>query len=197
MSGNIEESEVDVRELKIQLRAKSLESRTKLANAFKIDAANSLKSYFGDLCLETGQICAGYWPIRSEIDPWPLIDEIKRHGHRCALPVIEDTKIIFREYHNSDSLVEVGFGTLGPDSSAIEIEPDILLVPLAAFDRLGGRLGYGRGFYDGAIANLQQVKSICSIGLAYSIQEVEKVPMEMHDQFLDMIFTEQGVIKCK
>ena len=59
--------------------------------------------------------------------------------------MIKDTKIIFREYHNSDSLVEVGFGTLGPDCSATEIEPDILLVPLAAFDRFGGRLGYGRG----------------------------------------------------
>ena len=189
--------EIDIVELKTKLRHEALAARAKLAGKIQESASYALKKHFPNLGLETGQVCSGYWPIRNEIDPRPLIEEMKRHGHRCALPVVVGDKIVFREFKDPDLLVKTGFGTLGPDDSIAEIKPDLLLVPLAAYDRFGGRIGYGRGYYDKTITMLKAEKPIRSVGVAYSVQEVEKVPMENHDQFLDLIVTEQGLITCK
>ncbi len=192
-----DELEKNVVEIKTILRHAALVARAKLTSKFQESAANSLKKYFPYLGLETGQVCSGYWPIRNEIDPRALIEEMKLRGHPCALPVVVGDKIVFREFKDANLLVKAGFGTLGPDDSVAEILPDLLLVPLAAYDRFGGRIGYGRGYYDKAITKLKAEKPIRSVGVAYSVQEVEKVPMENHDQFLDLIVTEQGLVTCK
>ena len=141
-----------------------------------------------------GTVVSGFLPIRSEIDARPLLFELGQRGARLCLPVvISKTEIEFREMVRGEPLVESGFGTVGPGESAAVLDPQILLMPLSVFDSRGGRIGYGGGYYDRAIERLQgkDIKPRL-IGIAFSVQEVEEVPMEGHDRVLDGIITENG-----
>ena len=146
--------------------------------------------------LAVGTIVAGFHPIRSEIDPRPLMADLVKLGARLCLPVVTDPRTIeFRELVQGAKMIESGFGTIGPDENAQVLNPDILLVPLSVFDRKGGRIGYGAGFYDRAIERLEHMgKSLHLIGMAFSTQEAPEVPMEKHDRYLDGILTETGYI---
>lgn len=139
-----------------------------------------------------GRVVSGFWPIRSEIDPRPLMMSLEARGAQLALPRIVEGQLEFRTYRTGDPLVSAGFGTFEPAADQPLATPDILLVPLSAFDASGGRTGYGKGFYDTAIAALQRVKPIVTVGLAFACQEVPEVPMEPHDQRLDVILTEHN-----
>lgn len=141
-----------------------------------------------------GRIVAGYWPIRSEADPRPLMAALERHGARLALPVVAHPTLRFRAYHTGDALIAAGFGTFGPPEGAEEVAPDLLLMPCAAFDRSGNRIGYGAGHYDRAIAALRverHGRPPDLVALAFSVQEVAHVPAEPHDRILDAIVTER------
>jgi len=142
-----------------------------------------------------GSIISGFWPIRSEIDPRPLMYSLQQMGARLCLPVVVDKQtIVFRELVRGEPLIKAGFGTVGPGPEAKELNPSIMLVPLAAFDEHGGRLGYGAGHYDRAIEKLQNSGSRpVLVGFGFNVQIVDKVPTEIHDQKLDMIITESGV----
>ncbi len=148
---------------------------------------------------QPGDVVSGFWPIRSEIDPRPLMAEIQRRGVRLCLPVVLDREtIIFRELVRGAPLVDAGFGTIGPGEEARVLDPTIMLVPLAAFDKDGGRLGYGAGHYDRAIDKLiAKGQRPRLIGVAFGVQKVDRVPVEKHDQLLDMIITESGIINVK
>ena len=139
-----------------------------------------------------GTEVSAFLPIRSEIDPRPLMAELAKLGARLCLPVVTSkTEIEFREMVRGAPLVESAFGTVGPDENAEVLDPQILVMPLSVFDRKGGRIGYGGGFYDRAITKLQSKgMALQLLGMAYSIQEVEEVPMEKHDQYLHGIITE-------
>lgn len=139
-----------------------------------------------------GKIIAGYHPIRSEIDPRPLMYDLAARGGRLCLPVVIDkTTIVFRELVRGAVLVDCGFGTVGPGTDAPDLDPDILLMPLSVFDANGGRIGYGAGHYDRAIAKLTASnKTPTLIGMAFSTQEEQTVPLEPHDQTLQAIITE-------
>jgi 5-formyltetrahydrofolate cyclo-ligase len=89
------------------------------------------------------------------------------------------------------------FGIFQPSSDAPEVDPDIVLVPLAAFDRAGHRIGYGRGYYDRTLQNLRASKKITVIGLAFAVQEIETVPRLPHDEQLDCVLTERGLIDLR
>lgn len=139
---------------------------------------------------------AGYWPIRSEIDPRPILEALADRGCALALPVCTPQGLVFRAWQPWQPLVPAGFGTLGPPETAEEVTPRVLLVPLAAFDRAGHRIGYGKGHYDGAIARLSVVAGrVTTIGLALACQEVARVPAENHDRRLDVVVTESEVIR--
>ncbi|MGL5113974.1 MAG: 5-formyltetrahydrofolate cyclo-ligase [Beijerinckiaceae bacterium] len=143
-----------------------------------------------------GGALAGYWPYKSEADPRPLMEVASRFGRSLALPVIHHPDVIFRRWIDGVELVDAGFGTLGPDESADELRPTILLVPLAAFDASGQRIGWGEGHYDRVIARLiADGDDLLTIGVAFSFQQVDRVPAEAHDRPLDLIVTELGVIK--
>ncbi len=122
---------------------------------------------------------------------------LQKRGIAICLPVVlDETTIEFRRLTPDCQLIETGFGTRGPGPGAEALDPQILLIPLAAFDRQGGRIGYGAGFYDRAIEKLQKKgHSPLLVGFAYCCQEVDKVPMEPHDQQLNMIITETGPIR--
>lgn len=146
---------------------------------------------------EPGTVISGFFPIRSEIDPRPLMDNFRIAGARLCLPVVMDkTTIVFRELVRTAELVDTGFGTRGPGKDAEVLDPEILIMPLSAFDVLGGRIGYGAGHYDRAIAKLK-AKNINPrlIGLAFDCQQVDNVPVEDHDQPLEAVITESGYRK--
>lgn len=141
-----------------------------------------------------GTIISGFFPIRSEIDPRPMMDQFRAKGAQLCLPVVRDkTTIIFRELMRDTELVDTGFGTRGPGAEAKEMDPEIMIVPLSAFDARGGRIGYGAGHYDRAIERLADrgAKPLL-VGFAFSLQEVDHVPAEAHDQPLDAVVTETG-----
>jgi 5-formyltetrahydrofolate cyclo-ligase len=137
-------------------------------------------------------VLAGYGAIRSEVDPAAILAWAHDRGVTCVLPVVGDaTTLVFRHYAAGDPLAAGAFGTRGPHDDAPELDPDVLLVPLIAFDRLGNRLGHGGGFYDRGVARLRAAgHQPVLVGLAFATQEAPSIPAEAHDIRLDWIVTE-------
>ena len=138
---------------------------------------------------------AGFWPIRSEIDPRPLMYALQGKGARLCLPAILDrSTMVFRELVRGDKLVGMGFGTAGPADHNAVVDPSIILVPLAAFDARGHRIGYGAGYYDRAITEQKARGQAPRLtGLAFDCQEVPLVPDEPHDVVISAVLTESGL----
>ena len=146
--------------------------------------------------IKPGAVVAGYSPIRSEFDPTPLMRKLVTQGARLALPVISgrDAPLRFRAWTLNEKLQRGPLGIPEPSPDAAEIVPDILLVPLAAFDRSGHRIGYGAGHYDRMLAQLRALKKIIAIGLAFATQEIPGVSASSHDARLDLVLTENETI---
>ncbi len=141
---------------------------------------------------------SGFYPYGSEIDTRQLLGKLAGEGWTTALPIVvaKAQPLIFRRWLAGEPL-ELGAMKISvPLASAPLIEPDVLLVPLLAFDKAGYRLGYGGGFYDATLAALRAKKTIIAIGVAYAGQEVEHVPREAYDMKLDYVMTELGIVKC-
>jgi 5-formyltetrahydrofolate cyclo-ligase len=136
---------------------------------------------------------SAYWPMRSEADPRPILESLHGLGIPLCLPAIVGKRMLFRRWAPYQPIVPGGFGTLVPQPEQPEVAPAILLVPLAAFDRRGYRIGYGKGHYD---AKLTELAPVVSIGIAYGAQEIDAVPDEPHDRRLDWIVTERETIAC-
>lgn len=142
-------------------------------------------------------VVSGFLPIGSELDLRPMLARLSVEGHLIVLPCVvgNDQPLVFRQWVVGDPLVKESFGTVAPADSAPEHAPDILLVPMLAFDRQGYRLGYGGGFYDRSLEKLRAQKKVMAVGVAYAAQEVTAVPHDALDQPLDLIVTEEGVIR--
>jgi 5-formyltetrahydrofolate cyclo-ligase len=136
---------------------------------------------------------SAYWPMRSEADPRPILEVLHAQGIPLCLPAIVEKRMLFRRWAPYEPIVPGGFGTLVPDPAQPLVVPTILIVPLAAFDRRGYRIGYGKGHYD---AKLAELGPVVSIGIAYAAQEIDAVPDEPHDRRLDWIVTEREAISC-
>jgi 5-formyltetrahydrofolate cyclo-ligase len=184
------------KELKRELRRKALARRDALDPAWRIEASLEMAGTAGRLIrIEPGAIVSGFWPVRSEADVRPLMFALRENGARLCLPAILDkTTIVFRELVRGAALVDMGFGTAGPGEEAETLDPQIMLVPLAAFDARGHRIGYGAGYYDRAIERLtRNGHAPRLIGVAFDCQEVPKVPDEPHDVVIPEILTEGGL----
>jgi 5-formyltetrahydrofolate cyclo-ligase len=145
-----------------------------------------------------GGAAAGYWPYKSEADPRPLMELLRLYGRPLALPVIQHPDVIFRRWIEGVDLVDAGFGTLGPDPTSDTVQPAVLLVPLAAFDGAGNRIGWGQGHYDRVIEKLLAADpDLLTIGVAFSFQRIDRVPTEPHDRPLDVIVTELGAVDLR
>jgi 5-formyltetrahydrofolate cyclo-ligase len=181
---------------KATLRTAALERRDALSSEQRAAAAASLASRGLPVAMAHGTVVAGYAPIRSEIDPAPLMRELAARGARLALPVItaRGQSLRFRVWFPGDKLLSGPLGILEPSPAAAEIAPDIVLVPLAAFDRAGHRIGYGAGHYDRTLAQLRKSRHAMAIGLAFAAQEVEAIPALAHDVALDYVLTETEVL---
>jgi 5-formyltetrahydrofolate cyclo-ligase len=181
---------------KAELRSATLARRAALSGAVRAAGASALAAHPLPLAVTSGTIVAGYSPIRSEIDPGPLMRHLKTLGARLALPTItaRDAPLIFRAWSAGEALVPGPMGILEPPPEAPQVMPDIVLVPLAAFDRAGHRIGYGAGHYDRTFAQLRAVKPFTAIGLAFDTQEIGAVPTQPHDVALDYVLTETRTI---
>lgn len=147
---------------------------------------------------QAGARIAGYWPIQSEINPFPLMQMFEDRGYRLALPALvpldEGHTMVFRRFAIGDALEDGPFGIRQPVVAQAVVDPDMLLMPLLAFDARGVRLGYGGGYYDRALGDLRSRGPVAAVGVAFSAQQLAEVPFEAHDQRLKGIFTEQGII---
>jgi 5-formyltetrahydrofolate cyclo-ligase len=184
------------KELKKHLRKEALGRRDALDPFWRVEAELYMDETSIDLiAVEPGQIVYGFWPMRSEVDVRPLMFALRETGARLCLPAILDkTTIVFRELVRGAPMVDMGFGTVGPHEEAEVLDPSVMLVPLAAFDARGHRIGYGAGYYDRAIAKLADKG--CPprlIGIAFDCQEVALVPDEAHDVVISEILTESGL----
>lgn len=180
---------------KASVRAAMLARRDALAPDRRIEMSLAMAEAAEAIAFDPGTVVAGYLPIRSEPDLRPLLARFGERGARLCLPVVLDRQtIVFRELVRGAELVSTGFGTLGPGPNAEMLDPQILMMPLSAFDAAGNRLGYGAGHYDRAIAQLHgRGLRPQLIGAAFSVQEIKYLPMEAHDVALEMILTEQGL----
>lgn len=133
----------------------------------------------------------GYWPMGSEFDIRPLLNALINKGFRCALPCITSEGMTFRLWKPVDSLHPGKFNTFEPSCEAPLMVPDVLLVPLLAFDKDGYRLGYGQGHFDKFLHR----HKVVTVGIGFKGQEIERVPRQPHDFSLDYILTESGVLK--
>ena len=140
-------------------------------------------------------IIGGYYPVNFEIDDLVLLNKFKKNKFIISLPIIKkDFQMDFYEWSFSDPLIINKYGIPEPEIKNI-VYPDVLLIPLVAFDKKLNRLGYGGGYYDRLIKKLSKKKNIIKIGLAFSIQEIDKVPTNVYDQKLDYIVTNKNIIK--
>jgi 5-formyltetrahydrofolate cyclo-ligase len=174
------------------LRAAVLAMRDALSDQQRAEAAQALAGRKLPFEIAAGTIVSGYSPIRNEIDPAPLMRKLAEAGAKLALPAVmaRGKSLAFRAWSPDDRLMMGPLGILEPSPAAAEFIPDIMLVPLAAFDRAGHRIGYGAGHYDHTLAHLRKVKPIAAIGLAFAVQEIEAVPALPHDVALDYVLTE-------
>jgi len=180
---------------KRELRRQALARRDALDINWRIEQSLAMAGAADVLGIEPGSIVSAFWPMRSEVDVRPLMAMLQERGARLCLPAIVDaTTIVFRELVRGAPLVEMGFGTAGPGPEAAVLDPTVMLVPLAAFDARGHRIGYGGGFYDRAIEKLHgRGLAPRLIGVAWDCQHVAEVPSEDHDIQLGELLTESGL----
>ena len=181
---------------KAELRTAALSRRDALTDKQRDAAARALAKRGLPVAVTAGVIVSGYSPIRNEIDPTPLMRKLAEQGARLALPCINarGQSLTFRAWSPGERLMLGSLGILEPSPAAAELIPDIMLVPLAAFDRSGHRIGYGAGHYDYTFAHLRKAKAVIGIGLAFAAQEIEGVPALAHDVALDYVLTEKKVL---
>ena len=143
-----------------------------------------------------GAIVSGFMPLKSEISPLPLLRRLADAGARLALPAIagRGKPLTMRAYAFGDEFARGQWGIREPKPEQPEVFPDVLIVPLACFDRAGHRIGYGAGYYDMTIHRLRGMKKVIAIGIAFAAQEIAKVPATERDERLDLVLTEREVI---
>ena len=150
------------------------------------------------LRIAPGAVVSGFSAIRDEIDPAALLARLQAAGYRLCLPVMEGKglPLVFRGWSPGDAMGKVQWGIAEPLPDKPVLEPDVLLVPLLAFDATGYRLGYGGGFYDRTLARLRAVKPVVAVGVAYDELKVDAVPHQGYDQPLDWVLTPSGPLRC-
>jgi 5-formyltetrahydrofolate cyclo-ligase len=180
---------------KLQLRATALAKRDLLLPQERQAGAEKLAARALPVDV-SGKIVSGFMPTKTEINPLPLLRRLADAGAQLALPVIDKRgkPLIMRAWKIGDELKAGQWGIREPLPQAAQVDPDILLVPLAAFDRAGHRIGYGAGYYDMTIHALRAKKRVVAIGIAFAAQEIPRVPATERDERLDFIMTERETI---
>jgi len=161
-------------------------------------AVHAARNFLGAIPITDGEIVSLYYPIKTELNTEPLVASLIEHGAKIALPVVtgKDQPLEFRRYTPGDELVRGSYGELIPTADATAVSPSVIVAPLLAFTRNGGRLGYGGGYYDRTIAALREEGTVLAVGFAYGAQEVDALPLSPLDQPLDWVVTERAATRC-
>jgi 5-formyltetrahydrofolate cyclo-ligase len=181
---------------KATLRAAALALRDALPAAERQAAAEAIAALPFPVSIKPGVIVSGFMPMKTEINPVPLLRKLSDAGAQLALPTIagRGKALIMRAWTFGAPLKGGQWGIREPMPEAQEAAPDILIVPLAAFDRVGHRIGYGAGYYDMTINALRAKKQVIAIGIAFAAQEISRVPATERDARLDLVLTERATI---
>jgi 5-formyltetrahydrofolate cyclo-ligase len=184
---------------KAELRVAAQARRDELPADARKAAAETIAARKFPLAIKPGTISSGFMPLKSEINPLPFMQKLAEQGARLALPAIagRGKPLIMRAWEFGAPLDRGQWGIREPKPDAPEVDPDILLVPLLAFDRAGFRLGYGAGYYDMTIHRLRALKPVIAVGIAFAAQEVPKIPTTPRDERLDLVLTEREVIDLR
>jgi 5-formyltetrahydrofolate cyclo-ligase len=182
---------------KASLRVASMAARDRLSPAAR-DAASAkiVERVMAILVAAKPAAIAAYLPIRTEFDPRGIIERARAMAITVALPAVVDrTTMVFRRFDPGDPLVAGGLGTRSPAPDRSVVDPDLVVIPMVAFDRTGARLGHGAGYYDRALAALaaRGVHPVLA-GVAFAVQEVGRIPVEPHDVLVDWIVTENEAL---
>ena len=162
-------------------------------------AADALLAQLPHLDISPTNRIALYLPMGSEINVLPLIERLHESGHPLCLPLClaDNQPVLFRAYAPGDRLQPDAMNIDAPIEAAEEIQPDIIMLPLLGFDRQGGRLGRGGGYYDRTLAAIRAQRPVRACGIAYDMQMVDKCPVEPHDQTLDAVLTDKAAYRFK
>ena len=188
-----------LQEDKQALRAVLRARRARAATAGEEAARTLAERFLRAVPLPPGAAVAGYFPIGDEIDVRPLLRRLGAEGRPLALPAVTGIggPLVFRFWREGDPLTDGPLGTREPPAGAPELRPDVVIVPLLAFDRHGYRLGYGGGYYDRTLAALRRRGKVLAVGAAFAAQEVPAVPRGRHDAPLDWIVTDREAIETR
>ena len=188
------------RALKARLRQEALARRAAMGEAGRAVASEAAAAHaMTALGPVGGRVVALFAPFRDEIDTAPLARLLWAAGAQLVLPVVtaRDAPLLFRAWNAGDTLVPMGaYAIPTPSEDAPERVPQDLIVPLAAFDRAGFRIGYGAGHYDRTLALLRAAGSVRAFGFAFACQETDRVPAESHDEPVDGMITEERFFSC-
>ena len=184
---------------KAELRRDALARRDAIPAAIRAEAAERIAARPFPVAIPAGGCVSGFFPLRTEINPIPLLRRVADAGAKLAFPVVvgRGHSLIFRLWSFGTPLGSGVWGIREPLPDAAEVDPDILVVPLAAFDRTGHRIGYGAGYYDMTLNRLRAAKPVTAIGLAFAAQEIARVPATPRDAKLDYVLTERELIDCR
>ncbi|MFT6657043.1 MAG: 5-formyltetrahydrofolate cyclo-ligase [Maritalea sp.] len=175
------------------MRDAAHQKRAALSSSFRTEAAiAAAETFAAAVPIETGQIVSLYWAIRDELSTKPLFTQLLGAGHQICLPVVtgRHEALEFRLWQEGQPLAPSGFGTFAPQAGAPVVVPDVMVLPMLAFDNFGNRLGYGAGHYDRSIDGID--KPLTLVGYAFAAQAVDIMLAEPHDQPLHMVVTETG-----
>jgi 5-formyltetrahydrofolate cyclo-ligase len=189
-------SSASIEDAKAMLRREALARRDALPRELRAAAAEAIAARPFPLAIEPGAVVSGFMPMKSEINPIPLMRKLADAGATLALPVVagKGKPLIMRAWRLGEPLASGVWGIREPKPDAPEVFPDILIVPLLAFDRRGHRIGYGAGYFDMTIAALRASKPVVAAGIAFAAQEIAAVPTTPRDARLDLVLTEREVI---
>ncbi len=189
----------DIDSPKAALRIAALTLRDALPAVERAAAAEMIAARPFPVTISAGMIVSGFSPMKTEINPFPLMRKLAGVSANLALPAIagRGKPLIMRAYAFGDEFAHGQWGIREPKSDAPEVFPDVLIVPLACFDRAGHRVGYGAGFYDMTIHRLRAMKTVVAIGIAFAAQEIPRVPATERDERLDLVLTEREVIDLR
>ena len=181
------------------MRREAIARRDALPAQERQRAAETIAARPFPLAIAAGAIVAGFMPMKSEINPLPLMRKLAEAGASLALPVVSGRgrPLTMRAFSFGQELATGQWGIREPRPSEPVVAPDILLVPLLAFDRRGHRIGYGAGYYDMTIAALRAEKAVAAVGLAFAALEIAAVPATPRDAPLDLVLTEREVIDLR
>lgn len=183
---------------KASLRIQCKKRRAAIDPLLRIEHAAHIAALFVEHLDLEGKTIAGYAPIGDELDILPFLHALAESGYHCCLPVTSppSRQLLFRRWNGEVEMARSHFGISTPPSTAETVTPDIVIVPLLGYTDSLHRIGYGGGFYDATLRALRRrSKPPLAVGVAFSAQHVAHFPIDEHDEPLDLIITEQGILR--